>query len=238
MIENVIGNALDELYHAFDVMNRDKFDNSLPPVVITIQDEKGSYGHFTTKKVWLWEGANLDELDVGDNNINKEDGYYEININPRYFNEQSPVDIICTLLHEMCHYWNKINNIKDCAGKRHNKKFKKSAERVGFVVSELIGYGFGKTDPTDELIDYIENEVNPQNEVFEHFRCISLNKKDKEKKKRKKTSFNYTCPNCGQTLKGKKNLYILCGICKQDFEMEDDEEENESETEDNLSFDN
>ena len=131
---NVVGMALNELYRIFDILNRDKFDGSLSEPVITIQKTKGTtLGYFTVDKVWKNKG----DSDKNDGLVaedKEENAFYEINIDPRWFCTRTAADITETLLHEMVHYFNKVNDVKDCSGNVHNKKFKAAAESVGLVV--------------------------------------------------------------------------------------------------------
>ena len=142
---NVIGTALEELYRIFGILNRDKFNGELTEPVITIQKTKGrTLGHFTLSKVW--KDKNNEE--------SEENAYYEINVDPRWFNSRTPADVAETLLHEMCHYYNKVNDIKDCSGNVHNKKFKSSAEEVGLIVEKGKGVGYGYTSMSEALRAY------------------------------------------------------------------------------------
>ena len=212
---NVIGAALDELYRIFAILNDDKFDGDLPEPVITIQKTKGrALGHFTEDRTWR------DKNDMESD----ESAYHEINIDPRWFDTRTATEIVETLLHEMCHYCNKLSDIKDCNGNVHNKKFKSSAERVGLVVEKGKSVGYGYTCMSDELKAYMEEVVKPSEEAFEYFRTapISLGGGGKT---RKKTQFKYTCPNCGQEVKAKKDVAVKCGDCDVLMEMEDVESE-------------
>lgn len=212
---NVIGTALEELYRIFNVLNNDKFDGKLPEPVITIQKTKGStLGHFTLDKTW--KDKNDEE--------SEEKSYYEINIDPRWFNSRTSAEVTETLLHEMCHYYNKFNNVKDCSGNVHNKKFKSLAESVGLVVEKGKSVGYGYTSLSDELAKYVEDVVKPDDKAFEYFRTAPI-KAASGDKKRKKSQFKYTCPSCGQEVKGKKDATIKCGICDVVMEMEDVEME-------------
>lgn len=215
---NVIGNTLEELYRIFNILNRDKFDDKLPEPIITIQKTKGkTLGHFTLEKVWKNKNDNL-ESDL-ENEDKEENSFYEINIDPRWFNSRTAEQIVETLLHEMCHYMNKILDIKDCNGNIHNKKFKSMAESVGLIVEKADSVGFGFTELSDELIEYIELEVKPNEKAFEYFRCTTI--EIKPKKRRKKSTFKYTCPDCGQTVKAKADASIKCGDCDTVMEIED-----------------
>lgn len=213
----VIQNITDELYRIFNILNEEKFNNELPEPVITLQYTKGTYGHFVPSKIW----KNKD-----DDTTDEECAYYEININPSYFNVREPEDIVGTLLHEMVHYCNTVHNITDCSGKRHNKKFKILAEKIGLVVEET-NYGWSSTACSYGLKEFIENVVKPNKTIFGYFRYTL--EQPRKKKKRKKNTFRYTCPSCGMEMKGKANNKVLCGVCKQLLEMEEPEDENDAE---------
>lgn len=224
---NIIGTALTELYRVFNILNRDKFENVLPEPVITVQKGKGlSMGYFTLDKVWK------DKTDSEDNLAAEEtdtEAFYEINIDPRYFYGRDAVAIVGTLLHEMVHYYNKHCGIKDCSGNVHNKKFMKAAENVGLIVTKGKSVGYGYTEVSDELRDYIMTEVNPDESVFEYFRAGS---RPKIPKKKKKSLYKFTCPNCGQVAKAKNGVIIKCGTCDVGMDMEDTDDENGGESED------
>ena len=213
---NVIGNALNELYRIFAILNAEQFGNALPEPVITIYKTKGNIlGHFTVDKTWR------DKNDVD----NEENSYYEINIDPRWFAKRTPVEVVETLLHEMCHYRNKIAGIKDCNGNNHNKKFKVLAESVGLVVEKGSNVGWGYTSLSDYMRTYIEEVIRPDDKVFEYFRTGNA---DKEKKPKSKTMFKSVCPDCGQIAKGKADISIRCGLImamEEEFDMEIEDED-------------
>lgn len=211
---NVIGAALEELYRIFNILNEDKFDGELPEPVITIQKTRGrTLGHFTLDRTWRDKNNEEDE----------ETSYYEINVDPRWFNSRTPADVAETLLHEMCHYYNKMNDIKDCSGNVHNKKFKKSAEDVGLVVEKDKSVGWGYTSMSDELRAYMDEVVKPNDKAFEYFRSAPVKGSDGGGT-RKKNMFKYTCHECGQEVKGKRDVTIKCGVCDVVMDMEDVED--------------
>ncbi len=210
---NVIGVALEELYRIFNILNEDKFDGELTAPVITIQKTRGrTLGHFTVDRTWRDKNNEEDE----------ETSYYEINIDPRWFNSRTPADVAETLLHEMCHYYNKMNGIKDCSGNVHNKKFKSSAEKVGLIVEKGNGVGYGYTSMSEELRAYMEEVVKPNEAAFEYFRAAPM-KQSGGGGTRKKSLFKYTCPDCGAEVKGKRDMTIKCGICDVVMKMEDED---------------
>lgn len=226
---NVVGMALDELYRIFDILNRDKFNGSLSEPVITIQKTKGTtLGYFTVDKVWKNKGDS-DKNDGLAAEDKEENAFYEINVDPRWFCTRTAADVTETLLHEMVHYFNKVNDVKDCSGNVHNKKFKAAAESVGLVVERGKSVGWGYTSMTDELREYIDTEVKPNDSAFEYFRAGVI-KPDTTKKKRKKSLFKYECPKCGTIAKAKKDVKIMCGDCDCQMDIEDlDDEESEAE---------
>ena len=206
---NVVGTALDELYRYFSILNKEKFNDELPYPVITIQKGKGVVaGLFVPDRAW----QKKDE---------EEPSLYEISIDPRFF-DRSVNEIIGTLLHEMCHYYNAINGTTDCNGKNHNKNFKVIAESVGLICEKEKGVGYGLTSNSDELNQFIEEEITPDESSFEYFRYEA----PKEIKPKNKTTFTFTCPSCGMKAKGKQNIHILCGDCDKEMEIEEVEEEN------------
>lgn len=215
-MDNKLMDTLKVLYNAFDKLNERYFNGELIQPIITIQKTKGSVmGHFSVGKVWK-DKHNVEEEDLA---------MHEINLDPRYFLRDT-VDIIGTLLHEMVHYYNNVCGIKDCSGQNHNKKFKAAAERVDLIVEKGDSVGWGYTNVSDDLRMFIENEIKPDDTVFDYFRWELP--EDKSKKKRKKNIFKFTCPECGMEVKSKKGNIIKCGNCDIVLIMEN-EDEDESE---------
>ena len=212
---NVIGNAIEELYRIFHILNYDKFGNSLPEPVITIQKTKGNVlGHFTKDRVWIDKNHVEDE----------QTSYYEINVDPRWFCDRTSQEVVETLLHEMCHYKNRVDNINDCNGNNHNKKFKRLAESVGLLVERGKSVGYGYTSLSDDLKAYIDKYVKPDDKAFEYFRSTHvIGDRDSGSKVRKKSIFTYTCPDCGQVAKAKRDVVIKCGFCNVQMEIENDD---------------
>lgn len=211
---NIIGLMTQELFRIFEIVNREKFNNELPLPVITIQHKKGLItGHFTTAKNWRNKNNVIDDkFEVDENDTAAQ---YEINLDPRWFYEHDVFEVVETLIHECCHYWNKIHNIEDG---NHNKKFKTIAERVGLICERGQGRGYGFTSLSDELRDWIDEIVKPDQEVFNYY-FVGTKKEDKP---REKKTFKYTCPCCGLEVKGKKNIEVKCAECNELMEMEDE----------------
>lgn len=219
---NYIGKTLDELYRIFDIVNAERFNGELPQPMITIQKGRGSVlGHFTLGKCWRDKNNVVDGNDsIVDTDVT---ALYEINIDPRWFYKKTVIDIVGVLIHEMVHYQNKLRDIKDCSGKIHNKKFKRAAEEAGLIVTKGDTVGWGYTAVSDELRDFIEQKVKPDETCFFYFRA-GESVDDGEKKKRQKNFFKFTCPSCGQEIKGRRDSKVRCGLCDVLMEIQDDEE--------------
>lgn len=99
-------------------------------IVVTIQS-KGR------KNALGWFGANHWKN-------GKPDALHEINLSAEHLKSHNMGE---TLLHELAHAENKQLGILDCSGRRHNKKFKAMAERLGLLVKDADPQvGFGYTD--------------------------------------------------------------------------------------------
>lgn len=197
-MNNVIGIALDEFYRIFEILNRKYYDGKLPEPVLTIQKGRSNnLGWFILNKVWK-------------NKSDEQSAKYEINITAGNLN-RNIVDIVGTLHHEMVHYMNKISEIKDCSGQRHNKKFKDMAERVGLICEKSNTYGWGFTECSDDLKTFILDVVNPNTEVFDYFR--QENGLKSPKKPVRKNLFKYVCPKCNMKVKAEEDKNIVCGDC-------------------------
>ncbi len=209
---NIIGAALDELHRCFDILNAKYYEGKLPEPVISIQKSRpNNLGHFTLGKVW----KNQNETE------NEESARYEININPVNMNRPAE-EIIETLHHEMVHYVNRQNEIKDCNGQVHNKKFKTAAERVGLICEKSKQYGWGYTSLSESLKTFIVEEMKPDPKAFKYFRLGSV-VPVKVKKPREKKSFKYICSGCDQTAKAGRDAKIKCGNCDELMETNDED---------------
>ena len=184
----------DELYRWFEILNRESFDGALPEPIITIQKtRKNIKGYFTLDKVWQ-----TDE----DGEPQEDSARYEICMSANWLRleEGHPVeDLVATLQHELCHYCNAINDIKDTSGKVHNKKFKIMAEAHGLVVERDKSVGWGYTRPTDEFFDFIRDVIKPDESAFRYYRILPQPlSEEKEKKKfveEKEKEYNETFAN-------------------------------------------
>lgn len=189
----------------YDYINEKLFKNELVKPVITVQaDEKNkAYGWFTLKKVWQ-------END-------KDEGEYEINVSAQYLNR--PItQIAATLIHEMCHYYAKMNEMQDCSrsGAYHNKLFKKIAETHGLMVECVKTLGYSHTELTEDSEKLIAAFVadNPENIIYRS--PVIKGGKVKTSSTRK-----YVCPCCGLSVRATKEVNIVCADCNELMTVED-----------------
>jgi hypothetical protein len=144
--------AIEELYRAFDFFNETFAEGNLPKVIITIQEagRKNAYG-------WFGESFWKDGI--------CEQGVCEINLSAEYMG-RDPYAILETLLHEMAHLKNAINDIRDCtSGQYHNKKFKIAAEQFGLIVKRAGNKGWAFTSLGEEARAAID-QFKPDEDIL------------------------------------------------------------------------
>lgn len=144
---------LEKIYRQ---LNADMFDGSLETPVITVQSTPRAYGHVTTSRVWKIKDEFRFELNIGAESL-----------------DRCIEDVVSTVLHEMVHIYNLMNDIQDVSrgGSYHNKRFKEKAESVGLVVEYDSRIGWSVTSPGEDLIEYIIKQgwseifINRQNSL-------------------------------------------------------------------------
>lgn len=187
--------AQENLEELFNIFNEHFYSGELEKPIISIQrDMSSSYGWCTTYKAW----STTDNQE-----------FYEINLCAEYLN-RTLSETCATLLHEMAHLYNITHNIQDCRGKKHNAKFKKTAEEHGLVI-EKNNYGWSKTSLKPETEEFIKT----LNYSFNIFRRPQPAKA----KRIRKPTYKYICPCCGAKVTSKHLLNLRCMDCEEDMEM-------------------
>lgn len=195
--------VIAELHRAFKMFNENLFNGTLPEPAILIQsrgNKKLTLGWCSVQKIWK-------------NEVTEEEKY-EINIVAEALN-RGIYPVMTTLLHEMIHLHNLVNNIKDTSrgNTYHNMKFKKTAEAHGLLVehADKIGWSVSKLQGlTMDLID----EHKFDEAVFSlGRRDLNFEGAGKPRKKAKTSSRKYICPCCGTSIRASKDVNILCGDC-------------------------
>lgn len=193
---------------AYDWFNNMRlFMGKLPPCLITLQRKAKSRGYFATDRF----GHRQDAQASTD----------ELALNPDTFIERSDKDILSTLVHEMCHCWQRHLGTPSRTG-YHNKEWALLMVSVGLMpsdtgapggkqtgqhVSHYIMAG-GRFDQAAEALLATDFRLNWQ----------SLLPEQQESKARSKTKF--TCPSCGQNAWAKPDAALICGGCEEAMEGE------------------
>ena len=189
--------SVKNLEELFDIFNEKLYDGELEKPIISIQSDRTNraYGWCTTYKAW--------ETTDGES-------YYEINLCAEHMT-RSFEEICGTLIHEMAHLYNLLNDIKDCnASQYHNKKFKDAAEAHGLIV-EKTKYGWSQTTINDEVKEIISG----LNYTFD----IARKPETKKSKPKKNPTLKYVCPCCGAKVYSIRPLNITCDDCDEKFEQ-------------------
>lgn len=135
--------------------------------------------------------------------------------------DRDPVEIVATAVHEVVHFWCEHLKLKDTStGGRHNKIFKEYAEIMGLECAKPYdAYGFGYTQPTDELRKRIEDEFQPDLTALNLFRLV----KPKTTKTVKTLPWRCDCEKLTLRVPAKQELEATCNKCGKDFIQDVDE---------------
>lgn len=188
------------LMKCFNTLNEHYFNGELEKVVLTFESgyKKGAYGWIETVKDWK-QG--------------KEERYH-INISSDFL-DRLPVEIVATLLHEMCHLYALQNNIKDTSrsGIYHNKAFAKIANEHGLVAVPADNVGY-MTHPSEALTQWVNDNCPFSDILLMKKRPIEITGKSD---KPKQSSRKYICPSCGLIARATKDCRLQCIECKKEM---------------------
>lgn len=139
--------------------------------------------------------------------VNSNKDLNNINLNTFYLKSNNPYEI---LTHELSHYVNFINKIKDCSSNQyHNKHFKTQAEKFKLKV-EKNKRGYAKTSTTEEF-NLMLKEFKPNKESFN----IIQNHEDKKKVGSRLRL--YICDCKVKVRVGSDDFKALCLDCNTEF---------------------
>lgn len=203
----------EELHKAFHFFNRTFYNNKLPEPSILVQNRgnrKNVLGWCTVNKVWK--------------DYSTDERKYEITLVAEYLH-LGMLPVLSTLLHEMAHLYNLINNIQDTTrnGTYHNKKFKETAEKGGLIIEHHKSLGWTVTKLQGKTINLIKNS-DIKEEAFTIYRLDGeqLREEDEEGAETKETKSSrrkYICPLCETTIAATKNVNVICGDCNVSFKL-------------------
>jgi predicted SprT family Zn-dependent metalloprotease len=194
----------------FDFFNARLFNGELPHCVLNFSRAAKSYGFFVAD-IWSSSG----------------DRAAEISLNPDHL-DRKPKESLSTLVHEMCHLWE--HAVSKTAPRRcyHNRQFADKMEQVGLMTSSTGEPGGKRVGQkmTHYIIEggaYEKAFADVTPEMLLPWSTAARLDGDKEKAKRPKSKFLYTCPCCGAKAWGKPGLLLICGECEEEFEMEEED---------------
>lgn len=149
-------NVIEQIY---DFLNERFFESALSKPIITIQPDEQcrALGWFVPHRIWK-DGNGYSEC--------------EINLSANFL-DRSIEDISATLLHEMCHQFAYLNDVKDyCrSGYYHNKEFAQIAMAHGLDVARVENKGFAHTQ-LNESAKTIIADLNVVNNLV--YRKVTL----------------------------------------------------------------
>ena len=202
---------------AYEFFNRELFDGSLPPCLITIQRHRGAYGYFSSERFASVEDPNT----VTD----------EIALNPMHFATRRPVKVLSTLVHEMVHLWQYHYGKRPRHG-YHDKQWAAKMREVGLIPTDTGAPGGKETgQKVTHLIDEQGRFASAVNNLLAEHPAILYhdrsNKTGAVRKKKAASKTKYTCLSCGLNAWAKPNAPLVCGDCQAPMEAEITEEEDE-----------
>lgn len=178
---------------------------------------KNLYGHFA-KEAWK---------DSDDNDI------HEVLLVAEHLTRPAE-EVFTTLLHEAVHGIAATRDIKECSGKRHNKKFAALCMEVGMIPPEKPdkSLGFSAATLGPEALLMFDSEINKLKSALILYRDLKL-----VEKKPNKTLWAAEC-DCGRKVRlGKRDMRLLvegygetelarmtCTLCNTDFQLVDEYE--------------
>lgn len=200
--------GLDAAYKFFNYW---LFDDKLPDCLITLQRHKGAYGYFSGQRFALKDSQEITD---------------EIALNPQTFEARTPIEILSTLVHEMCHLWQQHFGKPGRAG-YHNVQWVEVALEVGLTP-------YAVDDPEmRQTGDKVSHKIEPDGR-FEKYAKRFLEKHDlgiyvdrageeeKAARTRKAASkTRYTCPACELNAWAKPGVNLVCGDCQEEMEPEE-----------------
>lgn len=165
-------------------------------IVVTVQSKgrKNALG-------WFWHGRWNSELPgeakhgkkLASEGSDLRQHLHEINLCAEHLRDSDMGEV---LIHELAHAENDHQGIKDCAGRRHNKKFKVMAERLGLEVEKSGSLGFAFTKLAGPAEAFLK-KIAFKREVFQLSRLGEGSKKSKPGSRLVKVE----CPECGYVIR-------------------------------------
>lgn len=184
---------------AYEVLNKELFNNELPVVLITMQRKQGAGGYFYPDKFLKKGGSHNDKAD-------------EIAINPSTIMNKTTAEVLAILAHEMAHVWRHYTHgiVKNGY---HDKQWAQKMEEIGLMPSHN-GQQLGKK--TGARMSHYIIEDGKFDIVSKRLLDVVLYYDETDKvaaKKKKASKTKYTCPDCNTNAWAKPETLLICGDC-------------------------
>jgi hypothetical protein len=196
--------ATDPVYRdldtAYQFFNERLFDGALPPVALTLQRKAHSLGYHHPNKFSTKDNELADE----------------VALNPDHFLGRTPEEVLSTLVHEMCHVWQKFTG-RPAKGGYHDKQWAEKMEAIGLMPSDT-GQPGGKTTGVKMNHYIIPRGKFAQCASELGFLDVTLwgSVPDPDPaKKPRESKAKFTCPSCGQNAWAKPTAHLVCGDCSE-----------------------
>jgi hypothetical protein len=145
MSNNITGEVTNRLVEAFEFFNKELGTNLDVPV-FTLIPNRGRQSYYG----WYWQGRwkegkkTLPEINITADTLKRD------------------VEDVCeTVIHEMVHYKNNVEDIVDCNNNQyHNKHFKKRAEEFGLKVEKVKNKGYARTSLDEKAKNLVKKYKN------------------------------------------------------------------------------
>jgi predicted SprT family Zn-dependent metalloprotease len=196
------------LQSAYTYFNNHLFNGLLPECMITLQRKRTAKGYFSQDRF-----------------INRQDEtmrIHEIALNPDVFTDRSDKEILSTLVHEMVHCWQAEYGLKNPKNAYHNYEWVGKMLAIGLIpYSETTGErGTGnKVTHSVKVFGLFDNVCGNFLATGQKINYQSKAQITAEKAPRKKYTFTFKCPECGDTAKAHRNRNLVCGDCLATMEI-------------------
>lgn len=127
----------EALQYAYDAFNRELFDSALDNSLITLQRQANTYGYMSYNRFAA----------VGD----RQTFTHELALNPDFFGIKPLIEVLQTMVHEMCHLW-QFQYGSPSQKSYHNQEWATKMESIGLMPSDTGRVGGKKTG--QKMADY------------------------------------------------------------------------------------
>lgn len=201
MTERITALEYGTLSDAYDWFNRDLFDGTLAPCLITLNNRSSRSRGFYSHDRFAARAGNGKVAEVA--------------LNTDTFTRRTDVEILSTLAHEMAHAWQYQHGAPGRRG-YHNAEWARQMEMIGLMPTSTGRPGGRRTGA--RMTHYIV-----PGGAFDHSAAAFLDRyalhwqagaKDHDQTAKKRASkTKYECPLCGQAAWAKPDSHLLCGDC-------------------------